>query len=129
MVSGEVKRPTPTTGCAVSFLTKSMTGSWLPSGAKREGAQSVGEESSFTSHRSGRSASSATTSCASEGAASLGRARSSSRLMRSATAHLPPTASCVTSSSSRTMRTRLRTLPPYASVRRFHSGSRNSYGR
>ncbi len=71
-------------------FTKSMTGSWLPSGAKRDGGQSVGEESIFTSHRSGRSASSPTTSCASEGAASLGRARSSSRLIRSATAHLPP---------------------------------------
>ena len=31
MVSGEVKRPTPTTGLLVSVLTKSITGSWLPS--------------------------------------------------------------------------------------------------
>src|SRR5256885_3445065 len=82
MVSGEVKRPTPTTGLRVSLRTNSMIGSWLPSGAKRDGAQSVGEESSFTSHRSGTSASSSTTSWASEGAASLGRERSSSRLIR-----------------------------------------------
>ena len=32
MVSGEVKRPTPTTGLFVMLLTKSITGSWLPSG-------------------------------------------------------------------------------------------------
>ena len=32
MVSGEVKRPTPTTGRSVSLLTNSTTGSWLPSG-------------------------------------------------------------------------------------------------
>ena len=32
MVSGEVKRPTPTTGLLVIPLTKSTTGSWLASG-------------------------------------------------------------------------------------------------
>ena len=103
-----------------------MIGSWLPSAEKRDGAQSVGEESSFTSHRSGTSDSSWTTSCASDSATALGRARNSSRLIRRATAHSPPAASCVTSSSWRTMRTRLATLPPYSSVRWFHSGSRNS---
>ena len=54
IVSGEVKRPTPTTGLLVSFLTKSITGSWLPSAVKREAEQSVGLESIFTSKRSGR---------------------------------------------------------------------------
>jgi len=40
IVSGEVKRPTPTTGRSVTVLTKSITASWLPSAAKRDGAQS-----------------------------------------------------------------------------------------
>ena len=78
MVSGEVKRPTPTTGLVVIFFTNSMIGSWLPSGAKRDGAQSVGEESSFTSQRSGSSASRPTTSCASDG---RDRARSGAQLL------------------------------------------------
>src|SRR6266513_721669 len=34
MASGEVKRPTPTTGLRVNFLTNSTIGSWLPSGAQ-----------------------------------------------------------------------------------------------
>src|SRR5271170_4804978 len=52
ITSGEVKRATPTTGLAVNCLTKLTIGSWLPSGEKREGAQSVGLESIFTSHKS-----------------------------------------------------------------------------
>ncbi len=68
MTSGEVNRPTPTTGLSVNCLTKSTMGSWLPSGAKRDGAQSVGLESIFTSQRSVDADSRATTSCASDGA-------------------------------------------------------------
>ena len=44
-----------------------MIGSWLPSGENRDGAQSVGLESIFTSHRSGISPRSCTTSWASDG--------------------------------------------------------------
>ena len=58
IVSGEVNRPTPTTGRLVNCLTKLIMGSWLPSGVNREGAQSVGLESILTSKRSGTSASS-----------------------------------------------------------------------
>src|ERR1700676_1365228 len=42
ITSGEVKRPTPTTGRLVNCLTKLTTGSWLPSGANREGPKSGG---------------------------------------------------------------------------------------
>ena len=112
IVSGEVNRPTPTTGRDVSRLTKSITGSWLPSAENRDGAQSVGLESILTSQRSGKSASSATASCASDSACCPGLPRSSSRLMRSATAALPPTASRVTSINWRTMRTRFSIEPP-----------------
>src|SRR3984957_6196687 len=52
ITSGEVNRPTPTTGRLVNCLTKSMIGSWLPSGENLEGAQSVGLESILTSQRS-----------------------------------------------------------------------------
>src|SRR5271170_1488966 len=45
MTSGEVNRPTPTTGFLVNFLMKSTIGSCEPSGEKRDGAQSVGLES------------------------------------------------------------------------------------
>ncbi len=40
IVSGEVKRPTPTTGLSVTVLRKAITGSWLPSAVERDGAQS-----------------------------------------------------------------------------------------
>ncbi len=40
IVSGEVKRPTPTTGLSVTDFMKSITGSWLPSPENREGEQS-----------------------------------------------------------------------------------------
>ena len=43
IVSGEVNRPTPTTGLSVTVFRKSTTFSWLPSGVNREGAQSVVE--------------------------------------------------------------------------------------
>jgi hypothetical protein len=111
MTSGEVKRPTPTTGFFVTRLTKSMIGSWLPSGEKRDGAQSVGLESIFTSQRSGTSA-------------SRRRLRAPPRRMLAGSAAqlletdaqrdraLSPTASRVTSSSSRTRRTRLAIDPP-----------------
>ena len=65
MVSGDVKRPTPTTGRSVMRFTKSMTGSWAPSGLKRDAPQSVGLESILTSHRSGTSESRLTTPWAS----------------------------------------------------------------
>src|SRR6185437_1864882 len=50
MVSGEVKRPTPTTGLLVVFFTKSMNGSRAPSAAKREGTESLYQAARFTSH-------------------------------------------------------------------------------
>ena len=65
MVSGEVNRPTPTTGRSVMRFTKSMMGSWAPSGRKREAPQSVGLESILTSQRSGTSESKLTTPWAS----------------------------------------------------------------
>ena len=65
IVSGEVKRPTPTTGRSVTVLTKSMIGSWAPSGRKREAPQSWGLESILTSHKSGTSDNNETTPCAS----------------------------------------------------------------
>ena len=112
MVSGEVKRPTPTTGLSVICLTKSIMLSCEPSGLKREALQSVGLESILTSQRSGASDNSETTSWASDSKWLLGFALNSSRLIRSATAQLSPTASRVASINSCTNRTRLATLPP-----------------
>ena len=116
MVSGEVKRPTPTTGLLVVCLTKSMNGSCAPSPAKREGTESLYQAATFTSHRSGSSASMPTISFAS--ASSTPPAPSSSSVAkRSATAQVSPTASLVSCSTSRSRRTRFSSEPPYSSLR------------
>ena len=65
IVSGEVKRPTPTTGLVVSCFTKLVYSSWKPSFAKRDVWLSFGQLEMLTSHRSGSSASISMTSRAS----------------------------------------------------------------
>ena len=53
--SGEVKRPTPTTGLDVSGLTKLFRGSCAPCSLNRAEAVSTVQLADFTSHRSGSS--------------------------------------------------------------------------
>src|ERR1700681_4225777 len=62
MVSGDVNLPTPTTGLVVTVLTNRTNPSWYPSAANREVLESLGQSLTLTSHRSGNSASIATTS-------------------------------------------------------------------
>ena len=60
--SGEVYRPTPTTGLVVKPLTNKIYFSWSPSFPKREVTESLFHPLIFTFHKSGNSASMATTS-------------------------------------------------------------------
>ena len=123
--SGDVKRPTPTTGLEVNGLTKLTRGSCAPCSQNRADAVSTVQLADFTSHRSGRSDNMEMTSCASVSSVSPGTLSSSSVLNLTATAQVWPIASFTSSMISRMSRTRLRRLPPYSSVRLFIHGSRN----
>ena len=123
--SGEVKRPTPTTGRSVNGFTKLLIASCAPCSLNRADAVSMVQSADFTSHRSGTSASMATTSCASDGSDAPGTPSSSSVLKRTATAQRPPTAFLTSSRISRSRRTRLPRSPPYSSARLFSHGNRN----
>ena len=115
MLSGEVKRPTPTTGLVVSCLTKAVKGSCEPSALKREVVESFDQGLTLTSQRSGSSASISTTSRPSPSALIPASPSSSSVAKRTAMAQLSPTASFVSSMISRSSRARFSRLPPYSS--------------
>ena len=116
MVSGEVKRPTPTTGLEVrAFRPRTHCSSWA-SALKRDVTLSSSQVPGTKSHRSGISPSSPITSSIS--ARSMpSRYMVSSTVIRQATAARPATSSTASSSSSRSSRIRLRRLPPYSSLR------------
>ena len=128
MVSGEVKRPTPTTGFVVQRFTQSMNGCCQPSGAKRELIESMCQAAMFTSHRSGSSASRATMSRDSSSQDTPPGPQNSSVAKRSATAQVSPTASRVSSSTSRSSRTRFSSEPPYSSLRWLRRRCRKCIG-
>ena len=115
-VSGEVNRPTPTTGFVVTDLTNATCGSSCPCAANREVAESRDQSLRQTSHRSGASACDSMMSRSSAGSM-MGRSVSCATAILTATAQRCPTASRVSSSSSRNSRVRFAKLPPYSSVR------------
>ena len=117
MASAEVKRPTPTTGLVVSFFTNDTYGSCAPSSPKRAVTESLAQSLTFTSQRSGNSASISTISRPSVSLQMPSLPSSSSTANRNATPQTSPTASRVSSSSSRVRRTRFSRDPPYSSVR------------
>ncbi len=117
MVSGEVKRPTPTTGLPVTFLTNRTYSCWYPSWLKRAVWPSRSNGERLTSHRSGSSASISTTSSASSREPGPPSPTKVPTPIRMATAQVSPTASLVSSTSSRRRRARFSRLPPYSSVR------------
>ena len=111
IVSGDVNRPTPTTGFDVSAFRPRTYCSWGASGAKREVEESFSQSPTTKSHRSGSSPTSANTSSIS--ARSMPSApSSSSTVIRQATAARPATSSRVSSSTSRSSRARFSRLPP-----------------
>ena len=116
MVSGDVNRPTPTTGLLVSCLSPRTYGSWPPSSWNREVTESSGHEPSMKSQQSGSSPTRPSTSSIS--ARSIPRSPiSSSTAMRQTTPARPSHSSSVSSSTSRRRRVRFSTLPPYSSLR------------
>ena len=123
MVSGEVNRPTPTTGLLVSCFSPATYCSCSPSGPKREVFESASQVPSTKSHRSGSSPSSPRISsmCPRPRPASPSP---SSTVIRQATAARPSATSRVSSRISRSSRIRLRALPPYSSVRWLKRGER-----
>ena len=116
IASGEVKRPTPTTGLPVSCLMPVTKGSCAPSSPKREVCESFDQSDKVTSQRSGSSAKSPIMSWTSARWRPSGPSSSSTE-RRTATAQVSPTASLASSISSRTIRTRFSRLPPYSSLR------------
>ena len=124
MVSGEVNRPTPTTGLVVTCFTNATCDSCAASGAKREVAESPDQVPTTMSHRSGNSA---RHSIASRPSASEVRPRgpiSSSMISRTEMPSSPLVASRLISINSFVSRARFSKLPPYSSVRRLR-GERN----
>ena len=114
IASAEVNRPTPTTGLLVRVLTNAVYCSWKPSiGSKRAVAESLSQPLTFTSQRSGSSASIPIISRPSHSARNPSSPRSSSTASRMATAHWSPTASLTAVSISLVRRTRFSRLPPY----------------
>ena len=125
MVSGLVNRPTPTTGLLVTCLTKATPGSCQPSLRKRDPSMSSWPPT-FTSQRSGTSASISTVARPSS-AVIASSPYCSSTQSRTATAHFSPATSSRTSSStSRSSRVRFSMPPPYSSMRRLMRGERKS---
>ena len=128
MVSGEVKRPTPTTGFVVSALTKAITGV-LDAFARKSATlfESLpSAPATFTSHRSGSSASSSI---------SLARLAVRADALAGRAIHRPPCAApraqSLPTASARDLdhfaqsRTRFSIAPPYSSLRRLVRGERN----
>ena len=114
--SGEVKRPTPTTGFAVSSRMPVMRVSCAASSLKRLGPEQSSHVPCARSQRSGRSRFISMKSLTS----ALEKPRSpmvSSRLTRSVIAIVSPTASRMSATTSFTNRARFSSEPPYSSVR------------
>ena len=129
MLSGEVKRPTPTTGLEVTRLTKAVKGSCEPSVLKREVVESFDQGLTLTSQRSGSSASISTTSRPSPSLLIPASPRSSSVAKRTAMAQVSPTASFASSMISRSSRARFSRLPPYSSRRLLRRRCRKCIGK
>ena len=121
--SGEVNRPTPTTGLLVSCFSPVTYFSCSPSAPNREVAESASQVPMTKSHRSGSSPSSPRISSMSPRRRPASP-RPSSTLIRQATAARPSAASRVSCRISRSSRIRLRALPPYSSVRWLYRGDR-----
>ena len=127
MVSGEVKRPTPTTGLLVDPLDE----------VDHRLMACLRREAGGARNRSGSCPSSRRTDRGRPRAARLPHAPRSRHACPGRLAQLleadperharrrPPVASRVTSIISRTSRTRLAIEPPYSSLRRLYSASRN----
>ena len=111
MRSGDVNRPTPTTGLVVSALRPRTASSCSPSGPNRDVFESSSHAPTTKSHRSGSSPSAPTTSSISARPSPPGPA-SSSTVSRQATAARPAASSTVSSSTSRSSRIRFCGLPP-----------------
>ncbi len=111
IVSGEVKRPTPTTGFVVSCFSPRTYSSCAPSPAKREVIESKSHSPTMKSHRSGSSPTRPSTSSISARSRPASPTSSSTQI-RQATAARPSTSSSVSSRISRRSRARFSRLPP-----------------
>ncbi len=110
MVSGEVKRPTPTTGFADSCFRPATSGSRCASAANRDVAESSSQVPSTKSHRSGRWSSRVMISSASARVMPVSSA--SATVSRHATAARPAHSSRVSARISPSSRARFATEPP-----------------
>ena len=118
MASGEVKRPTPTTGFDVKSLMPRIRSSCAPSPLNRD----VPEQSSHVPWaKSQRSGNSAFISIQSRNSVfeKLNSSKASSRDNRTVTPMVSPTASLISVMTSRMKRLRFSRLPPYSSLRLF----------
>ena len=111
IVSGEVKRPTPTTGLLVSCFSPRTYFSWYPSSPKREVIESKSHSPTMKSQRSGSSPTIAST-CSISPRSMPASPTSSSTQIRQATPARPAATSSVSSSTSRSSRARFSMLPP-----------------
>ncbi len=111
IVSGDVKRPTPTTGLDVSAFSPRTYSSWTASGANRDVDESFSHSPTTKSQTSGSSPTRPSTPSMS-GRSIPSAPTSSSTVMRQATAARPSTSSRVSSSISRKSRARFSRLPP-----------------
>ena len=101
----------------VTCFTNEMKGSWNPSSEKRLVWESLSQSATFTSQRSGSSASISTISRPSLSHSMPSAPRISSTAKRATTPMVSPTASFASSISSRKSLTRFSSVPPYSSLR------------
>ena len=116
ITSGEVKRPTPTTGLSVRDLMPVTSSYCAASSLNREGPEQSSHAPGARSQRSGRSLFISMKSRTSE----LAKPRSpsiSSSDSRRVSPMVSPTASRTSATTSCTNRARFSRLPPYSSVR------------
>ena len=123
MTSGEVKRPTPTTGLLVSDLIPLTRSCCAASGLKREVAEQSSHAPCARSHKSGSSPQWPIRSCTSLLEKPSSPTISSSD-KRTVTAMLSPISSLASAINSRRRRARFSSDPPYSSVRWLVSGDR-----